>query len=539
MAESQRVPDDVLRATHACFLRNGGSVRATAHELALSRRAIRHRLDLAQAQLGLEWGRPLVSGRIKALAQQRRSLPGAGQVKRYVLTSAQNNTHVHHAFLKNLAAFAAYHNAELLVSQFTYNKASYGRKAVKPGAEPTRDDVADLWYDDEISPYVCNDRVELAPSLVFCGEMNILPTAIRPLTGLETYTGTASGIFPHAKIALSSVASANGSAKFNYTTGTVTQRNYIQKKEGNKAEFHHAYGAAFVEVDSRGHWWVRQLNATEDGSFYDLDILVENGLISCQHRVEAINWGDVHVDVLEPAIRSLNWGEGGILDVLQPRYQFMHDTVDFRARNHHETKNPHETFRKWQQGRSNVRDEFVRVRDFLNKEAHRDWCKMVVVDSNHDNAMARWLREGDYRFDPENAVFFLESQLLYYRNIETPNFHLVEETLRSLGTRDDIQFLRDDESFLICGSIECGMHGHLGPNGARGNPSNLSRLGHKANTGHTHSAQILDGMYVAGTCSLLRLSYNNGPSSWSHSHVVTYPNGKRAILTVWHGQWRA
>ena len=35
--------------------------------------------------------------------------------------------------------------------------------------------------------------------------------------------------------------------KFNYSTGTVTQRNYIAKKEGLKAEFHHQYGALIVD----------------------------------------------------------------------------------------------------------------------------------------------------------------------------------------------------------------------------------------------------------------------------------------------------
>ena len=56
---------------------------------------------------------------------------------------------------------------------------------------------------------------------------------------------------------------------------------------------------------------------------------------------------------------------------------------------------------------------------------------------------------------------------------------------------------------------------------------------------HTHQAGIYDGVYTAVTSSVLDLGYNRGPSSWSHSHIVTYANGKRAIITIWNGKWRA
>ena len=83
------------------------------------------------------------------------------------------------------------------------------------------------------------------------------------------------------------------------------------------------------------------------------------------------------------------------------------------------------------------------------------------------------------------------------------------------------------------------MHGHLGANGARGGANGFAKMGRKANVGHSHSAGIHDGIYTAGTSSDLDLRYNSGPSSWSHSHIVTYPNGKRAIITIWKGRWRA
>jgi hypothetical protein len=102
---------------------------------------------------------------------------------------------------------------------------------------------------------------------------------------------------------------------------------------------------------------------------------------------------------------------------------------------------------------------------------------------------------------------------------------------------DGVRFLREDESFMVL-DIEKGMHGHLGANGARGTPHTYVKAGSKSTTGHTHSCEIRDGAYVSGTTSKLDMGYNRGLSSWSHSHVLTYPNGKRVILTLQDGKWR-
>ncbi|HET8883017.1 MAG TPA: hypothetical protein VFM56_12650 [Solimonas sp.] len=470
--------------------------------------------------------------------QTRRAEPGPAV---YILTAAQNNTHVHAALWRNLLAYAKRRKAKLLVSQFTYNKAQFGEKSIKPGTGQA-DDYAKLWYAPEIEPYAYNDRLAITRSLTFCGETNVLPTAVTPLSGFENYTGRASGIFPHTKQAMQSIAALQA-AKFNYTTGACTLRNYVQKKAGLKAEHHHAYGALIVEVDIDGDWFVRQIRATEDGAFQDLDWRVRDGKVSRGHAVEAINWGDVHVEQCDPVVRATNWGAGGILDTLRPRTQFMHDTFDAYARNHHEMRNPHAMFTRWSQRRDSIEAELRRVAAFLADESSRSWCKTVVVDSNHDQALTRWLREAPALADPVNAEFYLQAQRMIYAALAAgrDDFNVFEAVLRAMGVKRAVRFLGTDESYVICrrsGGVECGMHGHLGANGARGNPRGFSRMGRRVNTGHTHSAGIIDDCYTAGTSSLLRMSYNRGPSSWSHSHIVTYPNGCRTIITLWRGKWR-
>jgi hypothetical protein len=113
-------------------------------------------------------------------------------------------------------------------------------------------------------------------------------------------------------------------------------------------------------------------------------------------------------------------------------------------------------------------------------------------------------------------------------------FHLLEWALQQEGA-PPVRFLREDESYTICGDIECGIHGHLGPNGRRGTVTAFRRMGRRANIGHLHSAQVREGVYVSGVMAQ-QMDYTRGPSSWSPSLTVTYQNSMRAMLTCWAGR---
>lgn len=490
---------------------------------------------------------PVVEGHKHARQPHRMELPAPGEVKRYIVTSAQNNTHLHPCW-SALQTAAEHLGAQLLVSRFTYNVGTYGRGNVKPGHETS---MSGVWFDHRIVPYIADDRIELAPGLVLCGELNILPTAVRPLSGLETYTGRDSAIVPHAKITMESVASGKHEAtKFNYTTGVVTQRNYIQKKAGQRGEQQHSYGALIVEVDDQGNWYVRQLEAEEaSGEVRDLTLrFLPDGRVETSH-IEAIVWGDIHAARRDKALEKLCWGQHGIIDRLRPRFQVMHDLLDMRARNHHERNDPHAMFERHTSGEASVARELADVSWFL-AEAQRPATRTVVVESNHDLALKRWLKEADYRQDPLNAITFLRLQLSLYTAIRdgleaSGEFHLLENAIKMFGSRmtGEAKFLREDEAFIVCpevgDGIELGMHGHLGPNGARGSPRALSRMGRRAVTGHTHSASIVGEVWTVGLMAHQDLGYNRGPSSWSATFAVVHDNGACQLVTIWDGKFRA
>lgn len=474
-----------------------------------------------------------------------------GKPHRYLLTSAQNNTSLHQGFWENLQALSKHYQAEIHVSRFVYLTSSMASAHDKARAyERYTPATTDLWWQSELEPYLSDNRMELAPDLIWCGEMNILPTAVNPLSGLEVYTGRKSSIFPHVKIAMESIPSTKYEPpKFNYTTGAVTLRNYIQRKAGLKAEFHHSYGALLVEVDDTGEWWCRQIIADELGTINDLDVKVENGEVSVGNHVTAITWGDIHVAQLDPVTVETNWDAvDSILDTLKPSWQFLHDVLDFRAKSHHEQKMPHRLYRRYLLGETDVFKECAAVKTFL-EVVERPWCNTIIVDSNHHHHLGRWLEEVDARYDPKNVEIWLNLNKRVLAQLQAgqpvPDYFLamLDEVGFKPAYPEQFTVLGQDESFVILrnmgGGIECGMHGDSGPNGSRGSAKVFRKIGRKVNRAHDHTASIYDGIYTVGTCSTLTPDWTKGPSSWSCTHAVVYSNGKRAMITMRpSGKWR-
>ncbi|MCP3685032.1 MAG: hypothetical protein GY861_20415 [bacterium] len=473
---------------------------------------------------------PIAAGTTSAPEDKRRVLEG----NKFVITSAQNNTFIHEGFFKSLKNYCKDQDAQLIVSNFYYNKNGFqnGKRE-------------DSWFDERIKPYMINESVTLADGLVFCGELNILPTAVNPLSGLHNYTGGQSAIVPHAKLQLESVPTPKyDEAKLMYTTGALTQMNYIQQKSGQKAEWNHSFSALVVEVDEDGDWFVRQLNAESDtGNFYDLGwYYTPEGKDKLPHTVSALQFGDLHVDKLSKEIADMCWGESelSITGTLLPEYIFVHDIHDHSRRNHHNIKDPYFLFKQFTKGQESVEEEVLRTTEVLeNLQYHGS--KVVVVESNHDLALERWLKEADYKRDPVNAEFFLELQLENYRAIKRGEDLQTFKTACEMvddSSLTNVRFLKTDEPFRLHG-IEMGQHGHNGSGGARGSVQAFQKQGIKFNIGHSHSCNIKDGVYQAGACMEVEdAGYAKGGSSWSVSHIVTYSNGKRAIITCKNGKWK-
>jgi hypothetical protein len=361
---------------------------------------------------------------------------------------------------------------------------------------------------------------------------------VKPLQGLQTYTKKLWGIFPHTKISLETVAThKDRPAKFITTTGAVTLPGYSATKAGMRAVFDHLHGAVIVEVSKNGVWF-RHLtpNNELDGTFYDLDNKVERGRVTSGHKSQALIYGDIHVEKLDPAVREATWGPNGLAGLLRPATQVLHDLMDCSAENYHSLDNMFSRFALGLTPDYDAQYGFSQAYAFL-EQIKPFSTNCVVVDSNHDYFIEKWLM----KFDPASKEDFVNIQTYYELKLEvlaalrkgTP-FSLLEVALSKYAPKNalkGVRFLLADESLEI-DKVECAWHGHRGPNGRRGSKSAFKFVTEKSTIAHLHSPAIESGSHVVGTSSLMNLGYNSGPSSWAHTHGVIYPHGGRALLTM-------
>ena len=87
--------------------------------------------------------------------------------------------------------------------------------------------------------------------------------------------------------------------------------------------------------------------------------------------------------------------------------------------------------------------------------------------------------------------------------------------------------------------IELASHGDKGSDGKWGSALNLEKSYGYCVVGHAHTPQILRGVYIVGTNSILNMSYTKGsPSSWLHANCTIYDSGQRQLLITIKGKWK-
>ena len=447
--------------------------------------------------------------------------------KRYLITSAQNATPIHKDLWSSLKHCADYYNAELVVVPSRYKN---------PTSQWSEEQDTLEWWDSAVMPYLVKGTINLSKRLCIL-DTKVQWTAQNPLTSLETLTGDKSGIVGHPKVALKSVATPqHQNAKMMYTTGCVTQPNYTDTKQGDIGKFHHTYGAVIAEVeDDRFH--VRQLIAMQNGSFCDLTKEFTPKGVQDAPRALSLTMGDTHWAKIDPKVYQSTFKD--MLPFFKPHYLFWHDLLDQFARNHHHRGNWITDYRKHKLDQDNMRAELNSTLQALADETPKD-CQSVVVSSNHDRALHRWLLEADFKKDPKNAGIYIELTNMMLSFMRENNFDGADPFIlygrKMLSDHKNIRFLGGDESFMLNGVEYC-LHGDRGPNGSRGSTKNLSRIGSKITKGHSHTAEIIDGCFSVGK-STGRLEYEAGPSSHSNTHCIQYYNGKRSLLTIVDGKWK-
>lgn len=437
-----------------------------------------------------------------------------------VVTAAVNDSPVHSSFLKTLKAYCAARGGRLLVIPLRYKN---------PTRQGEGEEVA--WH-PSLAPYLYDRRMKVCPGLQILADIKTQPTAVSPLSGLDTITGTDCGIFGHTKVALDSVATRGHELpKLLLTTGAITLPAYSDTKAGKKGEFHHVCGAVVVERDG-DLFHLRHIHAASDGSFIDLETRWSVAGPEQAPPALALVMGDIHAERADPnALQATD----AMLELLRPKKLVLHDVLDFGSASHH--NGFWERFARRISGRDRVAEELRQTAAVIDT-LHRQGQQTVIVSSNHHDHLSRWLADHRNGDDVQNAGIYHRAKAAVLTAIERtghiPNiFGLVIDPM----LKHRAQFLTDKDSMSVAG-IELAYHGDKGPNGSRGSAKAFDRIGAKTVIGHSHSPRIVGGCFQTGTTSMLDMGYNTGPSSWLHSHVVIYASGKRSHIHIIDGKWR-
>lgn len=472
----------------------------------------------------------------------RRALAG----QKFLITSAQNATPAHGPFLETLKRAASILGAELVIIPLRYKNPTQPEKWQKwvRDAETGDRKLQEDWWSAETKPYLFDGRKKLNPNLVLVGDVKIQPTASTPLTGFESLTGRESCIIGHPKMQLKPVAVPSGRLpKILTTTGSCTLRNYSDTRAGKVGEFHHHLGALMVEV--RGKLFqIRQITADrQDGSFTDLDRHFTTRGVRRAPPALALATGDIHEVITDKAVDHATFGPGGIVETLRPITWVVNDGWDGISANPHDRDDLFIASAKQKSGLLDIRAELQRFVMYLNKRA-ASVGNVAVVDSNHHDFLRRWVVRNMHQgcHDAKNLGVFIESANHMWQSAKmAPGGAEYGDPfpywLAKLGAAKNVRCLAHDASLMIGGS-ECALHGHNGPNGARGTVKNLSRLGTPVVSGHGHSAGWEENHVRVATSTPPRLTYQRGPSSSHNAHAVIYATGARSLIFIVEGMWR-
>lgn len=400
-----------------------------------------------------------------------------------------------------------------------------------------------------------NDLTDLDPVLVSDPDVNIIfadyalnktlhistikinAKQVDPVTGLARI-GQRDGsfIFGSPKQRLKFVPNSNMNLPHCLmTTGAITQPKYNGKKYAQFrtdfiAHYDHVMGGLIVEIENPLEFHFRQVQFEKSGNFVDLGIYYQGDSVS-ELAPKALVLGDYHSIDKDPVADA---AYKNLMKALKPETLVLHDTFDGKSISHHDQHKKIYRTMLSENGKLSLENELkVMVKDLNDLSPLVK--QVVMVKSNHDEFLVRYLDDGRYQNEPHNykMAAILTGEMMKGHD---PLRYGVE----SLGLKEKEKFkwLKRDDDFFIA-RIQLGAHGDKGGNGARGSLMSMESAYGLSVSGHSHTPEILRGAWQVGTTSKLNLDYTKGsPSSWFHTACLVYANGSRQLINVVGGKWR-
>jgi hypothetical protein len=451
-----------------------------------------------------------------------------GKKTRFFVTTAVATKDVHRGFMDSIDSWCSANDGVLLVLPCAdvWDRRESSRGSLTLTFDKSFRDRLVIF-----NKVALNDNLSLSDIKVSAKQINPLEGLDRigqrnksfimaaPKQGLR-YTGMGNDrTFPHAGI----------------TTGACTlpdyrRDRYMSERLSNIAENDHVIGGVIVEIEDAKRFHFRHVQAADDGSFTDLGVRWSPDGTTVGERATLV-LGDWHADATSADVKS---GVSDMLSKLDVSTVVLHDFFDGYSINHHDSKEPGKLARKSDLGLAGLRRE-IHVGGMDLNWFHDRVETLVIVKSNHDEFLDRYLDSGRYLKDYPNSTVAHDLALAKRRGDDVVKY--AYETYGGLKHPDRIIWLRRDESYKIA-NVELGAHGDLGVNGSRGTLPSIEKAYGNCVVGHSHSAAILRGVFRVGTSTRFDLDYNKGPSSWTHTCCLVYGDGSRQLVNFIGNRWR-
>lgn len=449
---------------------------------------------------------------------------------RFVITSAVNNCEVNYRAFASLRMLCQERGAHLIVLPVNYKNVSLYKSAQEYSK----------WWARSVQPYLMDQKLRIATNTWVRGDISIQATAAQPLSGMQPLAGATWSIFGHPQLAMEPIATPLMQLPGRmYTTGAITQPVYSRTKLGAKAGFHHVIGALLVEVHGK-KVFIRQLNADHQGCIYDLDRKYTPAGAEAAEQALALVTGDEHAKWMLPGVKRATYtGEASLVDLVKPRNLVRHDLLDGYAGSHHHLGDYRAQYLKWVRGTADYRKELDQVVLHLQETTPTAWecVNQLIQDSNHHDHLQKWLNTADDRADHLNADLICELRSAQREAIRDGRDDNAFRLYLEPRLKVPLNFIDPGQTLMI-GGVDHSQHGHRGPNGAKGTARSLANTTHKLTIGHSHSARIVMSVYQVGKSTGV-LEYESGLSTHTNTHCLMYANGKRTLIDILGGAYRA
>ncbi len=354
--------------------------------------------------------------------------------------------------------------------------------------------------------------------------------------------------------------------------GAITVPNYIKdvfnkSKRDVMAENDHLIGAIIVEKDGK-YYHSRPTQMGPKNEFIDFGVYYKPDGSYKLVNPEGFVMGDLHSK--QKCNKTFEtWLS--VMRHLKVKKGVLHDGFDCMSLNPHErTKQTMRVALELEES-SCLSDELKLLVEDTRKFAEAV-DELYIVDSNHDDMLARAFDSGQIWEDSRNAFLgsmlhpyailhnlrndYSEKQILKMIEKKTgisetvlkskypelnKNKSLLEYATSLYGLdskKEKINWLSLEDS-LIIGGYECGDHGHKGVHGARGSVASSMRSFVKRITGHTHVEEQMNFMVSVGHTTDDPRYARGGLSGWTKSSALVYTSGQHQSIRCINGRYRS